>query len=94
MGEASVNNLDCLDGELDFWDMSFSGSLTLELGSSGGDFDMVELVLDTQKGVLVAPLHVSTVGSNTLVGRCNLIGWRMIWVNGRGILVIRGWTFI
>ena len=46
MGEASVDNLDCSDGELDFWDMSLSGSLALELGNSGGDFDIVKLELD------------------------------------------------
>ena len=43
MGEASVDNLYCSDGELDLWDMSLSGSLVLELGSSGRDFDIVEL---------------------------------------------------
>ena len=45
MGEASVDNLDCSNEELDFWDMSLSSSLALELGSSGGDFYMVDLVL-------------------------------------------------
>lgn len=43
MGKASVDNLDCLDGELDFSDMNLFDSLALELGSSSGEFDMVEL---------------------------------------------------
>ena len=52
MGEASVDNLDCSDGEFHFLDMSFSDSLALELDSSGGDFDIVELYLDREEGVL------------------------------------------
>ena len=51
MGEASVDNLDCSEGELDFWDMSWSGSLALKIGSSVWGFDMVELGLDTQERV-------------------------------------------
>ena len=78
VGEASIDKLDCSDRELDFWDMSLSGSLALELGSLGGDFDMVDPGLETQRRCSVARLHVSTVGSNTLVGRWNLVWWRMI----------------
>ena len=52
MGEAYVDNLNCSDGELDFWEMSLSGSLALELGSLGWDFDTLDLGLDTQEGVL------------------------------------------
>ena len=52
MGEVSVDNLDCSDGEFDFLDMSFSDSLALDLDSLGGDFDIVELDLDRQEGVL------------------------------------------
>ena len=52
MGEASVDNLDCSDRDLDLSDMNFSGSLALEIGSSGEDFDMVDIGLDTQEGML------------------------------------------
>ena len=52
VGEASVDNLYCSYGELDLWDMSLSGSLVLELGSSGRDFDMVDHGLDTLERVL------------------------------------------
>ena len=52
MGEAYVDNLNCSDGELDFWEMSLSGSLALDLGSSDGDFYMVELGFDKIEGVL------------------------------------------
>ena len=52
MGEVSVDNLDCSDGEFDFFDMSFSDSLALDLDSLGGDFDIVELDLDRKEGVL------------------------------------------
>ena len=52
MGDASVDNLYCSYRDLDFLDMSLSGSLVLELGGSGRDFDMVDLGLDTFEGVL------------------------------------------
>ena len=52
MREASIDNLDYSDGDLDFWDMSFSGSLALELGSLDGDFDITEFDLDRQEGVI------------------------------------------
>ena len=52
VGEVSVDNLDCSDRELYLLDMSLFGSLALELGSSGGDFYMVDLGLDTEEGVL------------------------------------------
>ena len=52
MGEVSVDNLDCSDGEFDFLDMSFSDSLALDLDSLGGDFYIVEFDLDRQEGVL------------------------------------------
>ena len=52
MGEASVDNLNSSDGELYLWDMSLSSSLALEHGSLGGEFDMLELGLDTQEEVL------------------------------------------
>lgn len=50
--EAHVDNFGCSDEALDFWDMDLSGSFALELGNLGEDFDMVELELDTQEGVL------------------------------------------
>ena len=69
MGETSIDNLDCSDGEFDSWDMSLFGSLALEIGSLGREFYMVELGIYTQEGVLGISLHISIVGSNTLVGR-------------------------
>ena len=64
VGEASVDNLDCSDGELDLWDMSLSCSLTLELGSSDGDFDMVDLGLDTDTLKLTSQMRSKAVASS------------------------------
>ena len=91
--ESPVDNFWYLDGELGLWDMDVFCSLAMDLGNSEGNFCIVELGLDKQEGCLIARLHIRTVGSNTLVGRRNLVGWRMIWVNGRWILVIRGVNF-
>ena len=52
MGEAYVDNLDCLDGDLCLWDMDLFRSFTMEIGNSEGDFCIVKLGLNTQEGVL------------------------------------------
>ena len=50
--EASVDNLRYLGGELRFWDMNLFGSLAMDLGSSGEDFDIRDIGIVTQEGVL------------------------------------------
>ena len=67
-------------------DMDLFGSLAMELGNLKGNFGIVDLGLDKHEGCYIARLHLSTVGSNTLIiRRRNLVGWRMISVNGDGL---------
>ena len=43
-----------MDGELSFWDMDFFCSSVMELGNSKGNFRIVDLGLDKQKGVIAS----------------------------------------